>query len=159
MRRTALLVIAFVSVACRLGGGPPSAATQPEESSTTTTLALIVLPPQPDCFAYEGTGELSDLDLVGYCITGIQLVETVRACEADGNRPDECLALARAPESEGGGGFTGWSEAEISLMFELGTDRLARGGEWDQYWDACVESHGQDTCVEYIEPENRYLWP
>ena len=89
----------------------------------------------------------------------MQLVEVVRACQDRGNRPDECLAIARAPEGEGGFGFTGWDDAEVSLMFRLGTDRLERGEEWDVLWDACVEDYGQDRCLEEIESESRYLWP
>jgi hypothetical protein len=159
MRRLALVATALTSLACSFGGSPTTTTVEIAPSTTATTIALIVLPPQPDCFAYQGTGELTDVDLVGYCITGMQLVEAVRACEARGNRPDECLALARAPESEGGDGFTDWSESEISLMFELGTDHIERREAWDVFWDECVEAHGQDTCVDYIESEDSYLWP
>jgi hypothetical protein len=130
----------------------------PRQTSTSTTI-VVELSPEPSCSAYRGTGDLEGVELASYCYAALQLVEVVDRCQENGNRPDECLVWATASESDGGAGFTGYSEAELDLMFRLGQHHRRRLDAWEAEYDACVSTLGRDVCRSAIRQEGPNPYP
>lgn len=149
----------FLLAACTTSTTPTTTVATTTTQPTPTTTAPVVLPPQPLCGAYRGTGELDGISLTVYCQMGLQLVETVDSCEETGQRPDHCLAWATAPESAGGAGITGLSESELDLAFRIGRHHLNRLDAWEDSFEDCVTEHGGVACADAITIERDYPYP
>ena len=139
-------------------------ATNPGQISTSPINATgeptqVLLPPTPSCSAYKGTGDLEGTELTSYCTTAIELIPAVEDCLDTGGQADDCLEWATTSEEDGGAGFTGYTDEELDLMFDLGRDRIRRGEIWNAEYDWCRMSQGEEACQAAINEETLYFYP
>lgn len=115
--------------------------------------------PSPVCSAYVGTGDLEDVDLATLCTTGLELIPLLEDCERNGGRVTECLGWATTSAVDGGAGFTGYTDEQMSLMLDLGREQISRRQLWNANYDLCRMSHGQQACQSAITDETDREYP
>ena len=131
----------------------------PSATSTTNTVVASILPPTPACSAYAGTGDLEDVDLASLCTTALELIPLLENCEKDGGQSAECLNWATTSSADGGAGFTGYSDNQLSLMLDLGREQISRHQLWNATYDLCRMSHGEEACQSAAIDETDRKYP
>jgi len=127
--------------------------------STTTTVTVSILTPTPVCSAYVGTGDLEDVDLASLCTTALELIPLLVDCERDGGQTAECLEWATTSKADGGAGFTGYTDDQMSLMLDLGREQMSRRQLWIANYDLCRMSHGEEACLSATIDETHREYP
>lgn len=128
-------------------------------SITTTTASAQILAPTPACSAYVGTGDLEEVDLVSLCSSALELIPLLDDCERDGGQTAECLEWATTSNADGGAGFTGYTDEQMSLMLDLGREQMSRRQLWNANYDLCRMSHGEEVCQSAIIEETNREYP
>jgi hypothetical protein len=124
-----------------------------------TTIAASIVTPTPVCSAYVGTDDLEDVDLAALCTTALELIPLLDECEKDGGQVAECLDWATTSSAAGGAGFTGYTDEQMSLMLDLGSEQISRRQLWNATYDLCRMSHGEQACQSAVTDETHREYP
>lgn len=124
---------------------------------TTSTTIPPEPPAPPECLDLFGdivfgpeAGDTHFATAFDACFAGFMFVQYIDSCEEQGYTPDACLALALDPN---GGGYTGYTDDDIRLMYYYGRKRIEAGETYDDLYlkewkDWQCKYGGQDVFCE-----------